>query len=126
MKTAPTALERRSTRPNRPNRPHQPEQPGQPDGQPISQPDGPPESPETETATAETRERRRYKEVWLVEDRREGKSIWTRVGVAFENTDGSWNIRLSALPVGGGRLNMRDPVERTEREAHGTQQRVAA
>jgi hypothetical protein len=57
-----------------------------------------------------------------VEDRREGKSIWTRVGVAFENTDGSWNIRLSALPVGSGRLNMRDPMER---EAHSAQ-RVAA
>jgi hypothetical protein len=56
--------------------------------------------------------KRRYKEVWLVEDRREGKSIWTRVGVAFENADGSFNIRLSALPIGGGRLNMRDPLER--------------
>jgi|GEM_PF-1917143 len=117
MKSAPTALERRSTRPPRPHRP------GQPDGQPPSHPDGQPET-ETQTETAERSERqpRRYKEVWLVEDRREGKSIWTRVGVAFENTDGSWNIRLSALPVGGGRLNMRDPMER---EAHGTQ-RVAA
>jgi hypothetical protein len=57
-------------------------------------------------------QKRRYKEVWLVEDRREGKSIWTRVGVAFENADGSFNIKLSALPIGGGRLNMRDPMER--------------
>lgn len=58
--------------------------------------------------------RRRFKEVWLVEDRREGKSMWTRVGTAFENNDGSWNIRLSALPMAGGRLNMRDPLVRTE------------
>ena len=91
--------------------------PGHPDGHPETE-------KETETSTAERSEQkpRRYKEVWLVEDRREGKSIWTRVGVAFENTDGSWNIRLSALPVGSGRLNMRDPMER---EAHGAP-RVAA
>lgn len=59
-------------------------------------------------------EKRRFKEVWLVEDRREGKSMWTRVGTAFENADGSWNIRLSAMPVAGGRLNMRDPVARDD------------
>lgn len=59
-------------------------------------------------------EKRRFKEVWLVEDRREGKSMWTRVGTAFENADGSWNIRLSAMPVAGGRLNMRDPVARED------------
>lgn len=128
MKTAPTALERRSTRPNRPNQPGRLQPTSRPDGQPMSQPDGQPDGPDTEVAGREPK--RRYKEVWLVEDRREGKSIWTRVGVAFENTDGSWNIRLSALPVGGGRLNMRDPLER---EAHGQphgqqhgQQRVAA
>lgn len=71
---------------------------------------------DVEPATAGAPERRRFKEVWLVEDRREGKSMWTRVGTAFENADGSWNIRLSALPVAGGRLNMRDPLVRTEEE----------
>lgn len=74
-------------------------------------------------AVAGTPERRRFKEVWLVEDRREGKSMWTRVGTAFENADGSWNIRLSALPVAGGRLNMRDPLVRTDEER---QERQAA
>jgi hypothetical protein len=68
--------------------------------------------PSTEGDSDTGGQKRRYKEVWLVEDRREGKSIWTRVGVAFENADGSFNIRLSALPIGGGRLNMRDPMER--------------
>jgi hypothetical protein len=124
MKTAPTALERRSTRSNRPDRQDRPT--SRPDGQPLSQPDGHPEGPTSpDTETASRGAKRRYKEVWLVEDRREGKSIWTRVGIAFENTDGSWNIRLSALPVGGGRLNMRDPLER---EAHGpsAQHQVAA
>jgi hypothetical protein len=55
---------------------------------------------------------RRFKEVWLVEDRKNARSVWTRVGTAFENGDGSWNIRLSALPVGTGRLNVRDPLPR--------------
>ena len=54
---------------------------------------------------------RRFKEVWLVEDRKNARSIWTRVGAAFENADGSWNIRLSAVPL-GGRLNVRDPLPR--------------
>jgi hypothetical protein len=55
--------------------------------------------------------RRRFKEVWLVEDRKNARSVWTRVGTAFENADGSWNIRLSAVPL-GGRLNIRDPLPR--------------
>ena len=55
---------------------------------------------------------KRFKEVWLVEDRKNSRSVWTRVGAAFENADGSWNIRLSAVPVGGGRLNVRDPLPR--------------
>jgi hypothetical protein len=55
---------------------------------------------------------KRFKEVWLVEDRKNARSVWTRVGTAFENADGSWNIRLSAVPVGAGRLNVRDPLPR--------------
>lgn len=31
----------------------------------------------------------------------ETKSFWVRVGVAFENKDGSINVRLDALPVNG-------------------------
>ncbi len=54
---------------------------------------------------------RRFKEVWLVEDRKNARSVWTRVGAAFENNDGSWNIKLSAVPL-GGRLNVRDPLPR--------------
>ena len=69
---------------------------------------------QTSQTNSQEGEKRRFKEVWLVEDRREGKSMWTRVGTAFENADGSWNIRLSAMPVAGGRLNMRDPVARDD------------
>ena len=73
-------------------------------------------------AVTEGKARRRFKEVWMVEDRPEAKSIWTRVGTAFENQDGSWNIRLSALPVGSGRLNMRDPIDRSTRGAANSDQ----
>ena len=63
-----------------------------------------------------TRWGRPYKHLWMVEDRaekngREARSFWTRVGVAFENRDGSWSLELSAIPV-DGRLQMRDPNPR--------------
>lgn len=39
----------------------------------------------------------------IVERETEGetKGFWVRVGVAFENKDGSINVRLDALPVNG-------------------------
>lgn len=42
------------------------------------------------------------------------KSLWTRVGSAFENADGSWNLRLRALPLANPKtgladLHMREP-----------------
>ncbi len=57
----------------------------------------------------ETRAKKRYKEVWLVEEHPNRKAWWTRVGVAFENKDGSWNLHLSAVPVSGNTLQVRDP-----------------
>jgi hypothetical protein len=44
----------------------------------------------------------------------EKKSYWTRIGVAFENADGSWNLRFDYLPTAGGTtIQMRpfDPKE---------------
>ena len=40
-------------------------------------------------------------------ERKNGKSIWSRVGSAFKNRDGSFNLFLDAFPV-GGRLNIRE------------------
>lgn len=40
----------------------------------------------------------------------EEKSFWNRIGVAFRNKDGSYNIRLDALPV-SGELHIREPKE---------------
>ncbi|MFI4978305.1 MAG: hypothetical protein ACHQC8_06515 [Solirubrobacterales bacterium] len=54
------------------------------------------------------------KDVFTVIDKGEGKkAYWCKVGSAWENQDGSWNILLDALPV-NGKLNMRDPYEAPE------------
>lgn len=39
--------------------------------------------------------------------------FWLKVGVAFENKDGSFNLILQALPV-DGKLHMREPSENTD------------
>jgi len=57
-------------------------------------------------------EKKGMKQIWMVEDlpataTREAKSFWTKVGVAFENRDGSFNLHLSAIPV-SGKLQMRE------------------
>ena len=40
--------------------------------------------------------------------RNEGEqSYWTKIGVAFVNSDGSFNVLLDAVPV-NGRLHIRD------------------
>ena len=48
---------------------------------------------------------------------REGadRAFWTRIGAAFKNRDGSYNIHLDALPT-NGKLHMRevDPNRRQE------------
>jgi hypothetical protein len=65
---------------------------------------------------------KRYMHLWMVEEGRQvdpdlgkPKSFWTKIGVAFENRDGSWNLHMSALPV-DGRLQMREPWPKEERE----------
>jgi hypothetical protein len=39
------------------------------------------------------------------------KKYWTRIGVAFVNSDGSLNVRLEAVPV-SGEMQIRDYVPR--------------
>src|SRR5271170_4613157 len=55
------------------------------------------------------------KTVFTVVDRGSGKSFWVRVGTGFLNQDGSWNLRLDAIPVNGV-LQVRDwePYERRD------------
>lgn len=47
------------------------------------------------------------KSVYTVTEARNGKSHWTKIGVGFENADGSLNLILDAVPV-NGRLQVRD------------------
>ena len=54
------------------------------------------------------------KHIWMVEDApaKDGAaspSYWTKIGVAFENADGSWSLQLSAVPV-SGKMQLRDPA----------------
>jgi hypothetical protein len=49
----------------------------------------------------------------IVENTSGGKDFWIKIGVAFENKDGSENIKLSALPV-NGTLHVRERKEKSE------------
>jgi hypothetical protein len=50
---------------------------------------------------------------------REGlkKGIWARIGSAFQNKDGSWNLKFDLLPAQPGTtIQMREPREQDEEE----------
>ncbi|MCC7075084.1 MAG: hypothetical protein IT383_27475 [Deltaproteobacteria bacterium] len=54
-------------------------------------------------------DRRVTKHVWMVEDApaRAGdraRTLWTKIGLAVENPDGSLTLQLSAVPVSGRML----------------------
>ena len=53
----------------------------------------------------------KMKVLWMITERNE-KKYWTRVGVGFVNRDGSINITLDAVPVGGSKLHLRDYTPR--------------
>lgn len=62
---------------------------------------------------------RNMKEIFAVVKRNNGKSYWTRIGVAFENADASWNLLFDFIPTSGSTtIQLRDPkrAERTETE----------
>jgi len=39
------------------------------------------------------------KEIWGVTQRKGKRDFWTRIGVAFENNDGSYNLLLDFVPT---------------------------
>ena len=49
------------------------------------------------------------KNVYTVVDTKNGKGAWVKIGAAFTNRDGSFTVRLDALPVNGTR-QVRDPA----------------
>lgn len=59
-----------------------------------------------------TNQKKNHKVVFALTER-DGKTHWTRVGVAWPNRDGSLTLTLDAIPV-SGKLQVRDPQERDE------------
>jgi hypothetical protein len=58
-------------------------------------------------------DKKKMKQLVAAIERGEGdekKSFWTRIGVAFENRDGSWNLRFDYLPanMNGTTVQLRD------------------
>lgn len=62
-------------------------------------------------------QQRKMKVVYTIVDRGQ-KSYWVRVGVGFENADGSLNLKLDAVPT-NGTLQVRDWEPREERDFGG-------
>lgn len=56
---------------------------------------------------------------------RNGRSFWTRIGVAFINKDGSLNVKLEAVPV-SGQLQIRDWEPRDDMPNRGNDTAAAA
>ena len=55
-------------------------------------------------------------------DGADAKKLWTRIGVAFENRDGSWNLRFDYFPTNSAAtVQLRDIDERddADRRARG-------
>ncbi len=58
----------------------------------------------------------KIKDVYAITEKGEGKSHWLKVGVAFLNKDGSFNVVLNVLPL-DGKLHIRDRQEVEKKEA---------
>jgi hypothetical protein len=54
----------------------------------------------------------KYKVAYVITERND-RTYWNRIGVAFTNKDGSLNVKLDALPI-GGTLQIRDYEPRDE------------
>jgi hypothetical protein len=45
-------------------------------------------------------------------DKKATKAIWRRIGTAFQNKDGSWNLRFDLFPTDpAATIQLRDPHE---------------
>jgi hypothetical protein len=49
----------------------------------------------------------KIKDVYVINERGEDNTQWTKIGVAFVNKDGSLNVVLDALPY-TGKIHIRD------------------
>lgn len=57
-------------------------------------------------------ESNKVKLVYVINERA-GRNFWSKIGVAFQNQDGSLNVKLDAIPV-GGEMQIRDYVPRED------------
>jgi hypothetical protein len=62
-------------------------------------------------------EQSKFKVCYVITERGE-KTYWNRIGVAFINKDGSLNVKLDALPI-GGTMQIRDYEPREEFDTNG-------
>ena len=62
-----------------------------------------------------TNEKRKRFDILQPIERKDRSTFWMRLGTAFENRDGSLNLYLDALPL-GGKLQVRESRE-TEEDA---------
>jgi hypothetical protein len=67
-----------------------------------------------ETAVSDAGARKPWAAYNIIE-RQGGKRIWSRVGTAFKNRDGSINVFLDSLPIGGKIQLREDDRERQPR-----------
>ena len=54
------------------------------------------------------------------------KNFWTRIGVAFENQDGSWNLRFDFVPTDGGTTIQLREFRRDEGDSAEPQKGISA
>lgn len=62
-------------------------------------------------------EQSRVKVVYHITNRG-GKSYWRRIGLAFQNLDGSLSVKLETIPA-DGEMQIRDFVERSSENEGG-------
>jgi len=68
---------------------------------------------------------RKSKAVYTIVDKGNAKSVWVRIGWAYLNGDGSYNLVLDALPV-NGKLQIRDWQPREEWDARPRREEAAS
>jgi hypothetical protein len=55
---------------------------------------------------------KRY-QAFVISEGKDDKKYWRQIGAAFENRDGSINVKIDAFPI-NGELQLRIPQERDE------------
>jgi hypothetical protein len=63
----------------------------------------------------------KVKLVYVINER-SGRNFWSKIGVAFQNADGSLNVKLDAIPV-GGEMQIRDFVPKEDGANEGSERR---